>query len=48
VNNSREGIYAWRSWNPKRQKSIQAAGIVLTFSYAAFIIWIYATGTANL
>jgi len=26
-----------------RQKSIQAAGIVLTFSYAAFIIWIYAT-----
>jgi len=25
-----------------RQKSIQAAGIVLTFSYAAFIIWIYA------
>lgn len=26
-----------------RQKSIQAAGIVLSFSYAAFIIWIYAT-----
>ena len=26
-----------------RQKSIQAAGIVLTFFYAAFIIWIYAT-----
>ena len=26
-----------------RHKSIQAAGIVLTFSYAAFIIWIYAT-----
>jgi len=26
-----------------RQKSIQAVGIVLTFSYAAFIIWIYAT-----
>jgi hypothetical protein len=26
-----------------RQKPIQAAGIVLTFSYAAFIIWIYAT-----
>jgi len=26
-----------------RQKSIQAAGIVLTFSYAAFIIWSYAT-----
>lgn len=26
-----------------RQKSIQVAGIVLTFSYAAFIIWIYAT-----
>lgn len=26
-----------------RQKYIQAAGIVLTFSYAAFIIWIYAT-----
>lgn len=26
-----------------RHKSIQAAGIVLTFSYAAFIVWIYAT-----
>ncbi len=26
-----------------RQKSIQAVGIVVTFSYAAFIIWIYAT-----
>ena len=26
-----------------RQKSIQAAGMVFTFSYAAFIIWIYAT-----
>lgn len=26
-----------------RQKSIQAAGIVLTVSYAALIIWIYAT-----
>lgn len=26
-----------------RQRSIQAAGILLTFSYAAFIIWIYAT-----
>jgi len=26
-----------------RQKSIQAAGIVLSFSYAGFIIWIYAT-----
>jgi hypothetical protein len=26
-----------------RQRPIQAAGIVLTFSYAAFIIWIYAT-----
>lgn len=26
-----------------RQRSIQAAGIVLSFSYAAFIIWIYAT-----
>ena len=26
-----------------RQKSIQAAGIVLTFCYAAFVIWIYAT-----
>ena len=26
-----------------RQKSIQAAGIVLTISYAALIIWVYAT-----
>ena len=26
-----------------RQRSIQAAGIVLSVSYAAFIIWIYAT-----
>jgi len=26
-----------------RQRSIQAAGIVLTFFYATFIIWIYAT-----
>ncbi len=26
-----------------RQRSIQAAGIVLSFAYAAFIIWIYAT-----
>ncbi|HYV03149.1 MAG TPA: hypothetical protein VFB82_01100 [Blastocatellia bacterium] len=26
-----------------RQRSIQAAGIVLTFFYAIFIIWIYAT-----
>lgn len=26
-----------------RQRSIQAAGIVLTLSYAAFIVWIYAT-----
>lgn len=26
-----------------RQKPIQAAGIVLTFAYAAFIVWIYAT-----
>ncbi|MFY9609145.1 MAG: hypothetical protein WAU45_11105 [Blastocatellia bacterium] len=26
-----------------RQKSIQAAGTVLTLSYAAFVVWIYAT-----
>jgi hypothetical protein len=26
-----------------KQRSIQAAGIVLTFSYAVFIVWIYAT-----
>jgi hypothetical protein len=26
-----------------RHKTIQAAGIVFTFAYAAFIIWIYAT-----
>lgn len=26
-----------------RHKSIQAAGIVLSFAYAAFIVWIYAT-----
>lgn len=26
-----------------RHKTIQAAGIILTFSYAALIIWIYAT-----
>ena len=32
----------FRTWD-MRQRSIQAAGIFLTFSYAVFIVWIYAT-----